>query len=131
MVVLVLKGTYFYIHVRKWYITSFADLHTRTLALLLQGRWWSPKVLAGPSLGSIAMLDEQQPLYRVLRTHEGADYEGQLVNRNRGEVVPGVMPVNARLEEEVRAGRGGNARQAVTRGGKPSQMRCVQLRSNF
>jgi hypothetical protein len=77
------------------------------------------------------MSDEQQPIYRMLRTHEGADYEGQLVNRNRGEVVPGVIPVNARLEEEVHAGRGVNARQAVTPGGKPSQMQSVQLRSNF
>jgi hypothetical protein len=36
------------------------------------------------------------PGLRVFRAHTGGDFEGDLVNRNRGEVLPGVDVVDAR-----------------------------------
>lgn len=40
------------------------------------------------------MADEEPPAptSRVLRRYSGADWEGQLTNRLRGEVLPGVEP---------------------------------------
>ena len=45
----------------------------------------------------------QPPSYRTLSSHTGAEFEGNTVtNRNSGERVPGVEPVNAREPEPQR-----------------------------
>ena len=43
------------------------------------------------------------PSYRVTSHHTGADFEGQLVNRNRGEQIPGVEPEPAQAEAQILA----------------------------
>ena len=61
------------------------------------------------------MSEEESPHYRTVRQHTGAEFEGNLANRNRGEQVPGVQAVDSRDQSTPESQRSGQQGSSTAR----------------